>query len=99
MKQSFRYTAALLLAITFSASALAEMNSRESKRIEQGKITKNEAQHLVQNAYPGAKINRCELKRSKDHGVWIVDLVKTGENKASRVEVDGRTGKISPQAH
>lgn len=89
----------LLLGGMFNASALAQMSNRESKRIEQGKITKNEAQHLVMRRYPGAQIKNCELRQGKKHSVWLLDVVLPANGGARKVEVDGRTGKIldSPQ--
>ncbi len=85
---------AFLLAFVISTSAHAQMKARELERIEQGKITKNEAQHLVQNAYPGAKIKRCELRAGKPHSIWAMEVVKPGEKTVIKLQVDGSTGKI-----
>ena len=85
---------AFLLALVISTSADAQMSARESKRIQQGKITKNEAQHLVHNAFPGAKIKRCELRAGKEHSVWAVEMIKPGEKTVTKLQVDGRSGKI-----
>ncbi len=70
--------------------------ARENKRLQEGKITKNEAEHLVLRKFPGAKIRKCELKTSNGHGIWVLDLVKAGANTPSKVQVDGRSGKMLP---
>jgi uncharacterized membrane protein YkoI len=97
MNRSLRYFAAVIAALALLPSVHAQMSARESNRIDKGKITKNEAQHLVENAYPGAKITKCELHGAKGHSMWLVELVKSGSNKTTTVEVDGRTGKIVNQ--
>lgn len=70
--------------------------SREWKRLREGKITKNEAQHLVLQKFPGAKIVRCELQPVNGHSFWMVDVVQPGAQAVSKVQVDGRSGKITP---
>lgn len=91
MNRSF---ATAIVTLSLAAAAHAQMSKRESHRIDQGKITKNEAQHLVQNAFPGAKIQHCKLHNVNGHAVWNVDLVKSGQTNATTVQVDGRTGQI-----
>ena len=78
------------------SSAQGAGSARENKRLQEGKITKNQAEHFVLAKYPGAKITKCELKHGKDHSVWVVDIVKPGARDPMQVQVDGRTGKILP---
>lgn len=84
----------LLCALAFAFPLHAE--SREAKRIQQGKITKNEAQHLVLKKFPKAKILKCELKLNGNHSVWMVELVRAGDQQPSKLQVDGSSGKITP---
>lgn len=83
-----------IVAAFVGGSAFAQMTGRESKRISQGKITKNEAQHLVMQQFPGAKISKCELRNENKHSVWVLDVMKPGSKNAMQVQVDGTTGKL-----
>jgi hypothetical protein len=96
MKHTVRLLFSATVFAALSASAFAQTNSRESKRLDQGKITKNEAQHLVLTQFPGASIKKCELHPGKTHSIWQVTLVKKGEQKSTNVRLDGNTGKILP---
>ena len=96
MKQSPRFILSLIVAGSLTASALGQMPSREFERLDQGKITKNQAQHFVLKKFPRATIKKCELRGGKERSVWAVELVKPGEKTVTKVEVDGRTGKILP---
>jgi uncharacterized membrane protein YkoI len=89
-----RYVFLTVTICTFAISSLSLAGTRENKRLEEGKITKNEAQHLVLNKYPGAKIQSCELTKGKDHSNWIVTLSKPGAHETTQVQVDGLTGKL-----
>ena len=92
-----RHPALLLVVITVSLSfAAASAETRENERLHAGKITKNEAQHLVLQKFPGSKINHCELTGPKGHSVIVVELTKPGAKDVTKVTVDGRTGKIMP---
>lgn len=70
--------------------------AQENERLQSGKITKNQAEHLVLAKYPGAKIKKCVLTKGKGHSIWVVDMVKTGTSEISQVKVDGLSGKILP---
>ena len=88
------------LVVTLSLLALspapAQMTKAEADRITHGKITKNQAQHLVLNKYPGAKIISCnEATANSGHSMWKVRFTVTGSNLAQNVSVDEETGKIS----
>lgn len=96
MKHSSRFVLSLVSIGAMSASAMAQMSDREFNRIDQGKITKNEAQHLVLKKFPQATIGKCELRPGKQHSVWAVELVKQGEKTVTKLQIDGRTGKILP---
>ncbi|HSH39224.1 MAG TPA: PepSY domain-containing protein [Chthoniobacterales bacterium] len=96
MNQSARSLLCVVLAGSLSTSALGQMSDREFKRLDEGKITKNQAQHFVLAKYPRAEIKKCELRSNKGASVWDVELVKAGEKKVTKVEVDGRTGKVVP---
>ncbi len=78
------------------SSAHAAGSARENKRLQEGKITKNQAEHLVLKKFPGATIKKCELTGGKDHSVWVLQIIKSGAHEPSRVEVDGLSGKILP---
>ena len=95
MKQSSRLILSLIVAGSLSATAFGQMSKREFERLDQGKITKAQAQHLVLREFPHASIKKCELRRGKEHSVWAVELVKANEKTVTKVEVDGRSGKFS----
>ena len=95
MKQSRRFFFALLLC-TLAASPLNAAENREARRIHQGKITKNEAQHLALKKFPGATVKKCELTSGRDHSVWVMDVVKAGSKTVTKIEVDGLSGKVTP---
>lgn len=89
---AFALVAATLLAIT----SLDAAGARENQRLREGKITKIEAQHLVLRKYPRATIKKCELTRRKEHSVWVLDVVKAGAADVTKIQVDGRDGRILP---
>jgi uncharacterized membrane protein YkoI len=80
----------------FTAAPADAASSRENQRLHEGKITKNEAQHLVLKKFPGAKIGRTKLEQGKSHSVWVIDVVKAGASGTTPVRVDGHSGKILP---
>ncbi|MDQ6626553.1 MAG: hypothetical protein M3Y69_10540 [Verrucomicrobiota bacterium] len=87
---------AALAVFTFTAGiANTSAETRENKRLYAGKITKNEAQHLVLQKFPGSKIKRCELTGPKSHSVIMIELIQPGAKEVTKVQVDGRTGKIA----
>ena len=96
MKHLSRLVLALVLFASIPLSALAQMSEREFERIDQGKITKNQAQHFALKKFPRATIKKCELRPGKEHSVWAVELVKQGEKNVTKLQIDGRTGKILP---
>jgi uncharacterized membrane protein YkoI len=96
MKRSLTVVSSVLIACTFAASPMGAASERENKRLHEGKITKNEAQHLVLRKFPGSTIKKCELTNGQDHSVWVVDLVKAGSHDTTTIRVDGRSGKILP---
>lgn len=81
---------------TLAVSSLSAATARENKRLQEGKITKNEAEHLVLKQFPGATIKRCALTPGGQHSVWAVELVKSGAREVTKLQVDGRSGKILP---
>ena len=86
----------LLLICTLASASISHAGPREDQRIQQGKITKNEAQHLVLKKYPGATIRKCVLQKSGEHSVWMVELITPGGKNITRVQVDGMSGQITP---
>ena len=97
MKRTLLFCLALF--ISFGAavpSNRAAGTARENQRLQQGKITKNEAQHLVLKQFPGAKVKKCILTSGPDHGIWVLDIVKAGTRETTKVQVDGQSGKILP---
>lgn len=96
MKRAPNFIFAIIIACTFAAGSVSAASSRENKRLQEGKITKNEAEHLVLRKFPGATIKKCELTRRTDHSIWVLEVIKAGAKDATRLEVDGRSGKILP---
>lgn len=86
----------VVVTCTLAVSSLSAATARENKRLQQGKITKNEAEHLVLKQFPGATIKRCVLTPGARHSVWAVELVKSGAREVTKLQVDGRSGKILP---
>ncbi len=72
MKHLSRLVLALVLFASITLSALAQMSEREFERIDQGKITKNQAQHFALKKFPRATIKKCELHPAKSilSGPW-----------------------------
>ena len=93
---SFYRLLPIALVSIFAATGVVSAGSRENARLQEGKITKNEAQHLVLKQFPDATIKSCELKTTNGHSVWIVSLTKAGDKMIAKVQVDGLTGKITP---
>lgn len=92
----FRYLLlSVITASALAASAVAQMTSREFERIDTGKITKNQAEHLVLKRYPGAKVKKATLRHRKNHSFWDLALLMPGAHNVTKVEVDGRSGKIN----
>ncbi len=96
MKRSLPFLLALLLSWSALPSAHAAGSARENKRLQEGKITNNEAEHVVLQKFPGAKVKKCILTQAQGHGVWMLDLVKAGSRQTTKVQVDGLSGKILP---
>ncbi|MDQ6862083.1 MAG: hypothetical protein M3032_13140 [Verrucomicrobiota bacterium] len=86
----------LVFSCTIAVSDLhAAGSARENERLQSGKITRNEAQHIVLKKYPGAEIKKCELKHGKEHSYFAVELRQSGSKSDTKLQVDGRTGQIS----
>ncbi len=97
MKRSLSFLFALIVSLNAVVPSMnAAGTARENKRLQEGKITKNEAEHIVLQKFPGAKVTKCELNTSKGHGIWVLEVTKAGANTASKVQVDGRSGKMLP---
>src|SRR4051794_10088963 len=97
MKRLLRTSILLIVGTALSFSALrAAGTARENERLQHGKITKTEAQHLVLQKFPAAKIRKCELKSGQGHSYFVVELLERGATKMKTVRVDGRTGQITP---
>ncbi len=96
MKRFSHFVFSFVIACAFAVSSMNAASSRENKRLQEGKITKIEAQHLVLRKFPGATIKKCELTGGKDHSVWVLDVIKAGAHDATKVQVDGRSGTIAP---
>jgi uncharacterized membrane protein YkoI len=90
-----RLLSVLLLTI-FAATGALTAETGENQRLQEGKITKNEAQHLVLKQFPGATIKSCDLETTNGHSVWVVSFMKAGDKNVGKVQVDGQTGKITP---
>jgi uncharacterized membrane protein YkoI len=91
-----RLLSMLTITILLAISPLYSAETRENRRLKAGKITKNQAQHLVLKEYPGAHIKSCELKQVHGQSVWLVSFHKSNDKTLTTVRVDGNTGKILP---
>ncbi len=97
MKRSILVVSCLTIACgTFALSPPSAAGSRENQRLREGKITKNQAQHLVLKKYPRATIKKCELTPGKDHSTWVLHVMPAGAHDLIEVKIDGRSGKILP---
>ncbi|MGI8820104.1 MAG: PepSY domain-containing protein [Chthoniobacterales bacterium] len=96
MKRLNYFLLVALISCAFVGTSPASASTRENNRLRAGKITKNEAQHLVLKKYPGAQLKKCKLSGAPDHGIWLVEFVEAGGTKIARARVDGRSGKILP---
>jgi uncharacterized membrane protein YkoI len=95
MKRLFPFIFSLIImAYCSGASSAAAASPRENERLQQGKITKNEAEHLTLKKFPGAAIRSCKLTHATGHSVWVLDLVEAGAHNVISVQVDGLSGKI-----
>ena len=92
---SFYRLLSIALVSVFAVVGGLSAETRENQRLQEGKITKNEAQHLVLKQFPGAVIKNCELKTTKGHSIWVVSFMKAGDKTVAKVQVDGLTGKIT----
>lgn len=96
MKKFANLTLSIAVALVLAgSSALAQPKKADANQAAHGKITKNEAQHLVLTKYPAANIKNCELKTVNGASVWIVSFTMTGGNVPQRVQVDEQTGKLT----
>jgi uncharacterized membrane protein YkoI len=86
---------AILSLAAVSAFVVSPALAAEPASAPQGKITKNEAQHLVLKKYPGARVVSCESKTANGNAVWVVTFAETGSNANRSVTVDEQTGKIT----
>ncbi len=93
MKRSLIFLLPVLLATSFLQAA---GTPRENRRLAEGKITKNQAQHLVLKKFPDATIKSCVLTNGHEHGIWVVTLIQAGSRKTNEVSVDGNSGKLVP---
>lgn len=84
----------LVVLALFAFAPFTQAGAREDQRLETGKITKNEAEHLVLQKFPKATVKNCQLKKESGHSVWQVTFLKPNESASATVEVDGRTGEI-----
>lgn len=93
------YIALSIVAVSVLAgsSALAEPKKAEAtnEAAAETKVTKEAAQKLVLQKYPGAQVINCESDTVKGNAVWVVRFSRTGGNVKEKVMVDAQTGKIS----
>ncbi len=87
--------------VVTSSPAQAEEKKAEGKKADSSQaapaaaITKDRAEHLVMQKYPGAKVINTEMGTVKDASGWIVRFTRTGGNVADKVMVDAQTGKLT----
>jgi hypothetical protein len=97
IRAAFAVVVALLISFAPTASLKAQGRG-ETEKLLHGKMTKNEAQHLVLKKYPGATIKQCELKKSGERSLWEVQFTNAGESDVQIARVDDRTGKTAALA-
>lgn len=86
--------------VVASSSAIAQAKkdagtSKATDTAATGKITKNEAQHLVLKRYPGANIISCDESTVNGKAVWIVKYTAVDGNLANKIQVDAQTGQLT----
>ncbi len=97
--RKFAYIVLSIVVVSVLANSRAQAEPKKAATDSQAAaattITKEAAQKLVQQKYPGAQLISCEMGTVKDNSVWIVQFRRTGGNVAEKVMVDPQTGKIS----
>jgi uncharacterized membrane protein YkoI len=88
------FHALLLAGLLVVFTPFARAGAREEQRLQTGKITKNEAEHLVLQKFPDATIKSCRLKKENGHSIWQVTFLKANESAPATAHVDGKTGEI-----
>jgi uncharacterized membrane protein YkoI len=58
------------------------------------KITKNEAEHIALQNYPGARVTAAKLKDVTGRLVWLIEIVPPKSKPAVSVTVDAMSGRI-----
>ncbi len=91
------FRALLVVVVLCVFASFTRAGARENQRLQNGKITKNEAQHLILQKFPRATVKSCQMKQEKGHTVWEVTFVKANESAPISVKVDGKTGAIAGQ--
>jgi uncharacterized membrane protein YkoI len=95
-KLGYAILSAVALASLAISSAPAQTKKAEAKQpAAQGKITKADAERLVQQKNPGLNILNSTEATVNGHQVWSVSVATTGGNVARKVYVDQETGKLS----
>lgn len=82
--------------------AVAKTTKKEAKKVKDAvtpaskatAMTKDKAQELVRQKYPGSKILMSEQSTVKEKQVWVVTFQRTGSNLSEKVMVD-EAGKVS----
>ena len=88
MKLIFLSGLSLLLSLSF-------LSASPSARLDGAKITKNEAQHIALQHYPGTRVTAAKLETVQGKLVWSIELMQPKSKPVTVVAVDAISGRIA----
>lgn len=81
--------AALSLLLCFSL-----LSASPTGAMDGAKITKNEAEHIALERYPGARVTAAKLEKVTGRLVWLIEIAPPKSKPAVAVAVDATSGRI-----
>ena len=72
-----------------------DAHANQAAQAGQPKISKADAEHRLQQRYPGANIMNVVESTVNGHKVWALSFSTTGAPAARKAYVDQETGKVS----
>jgi Peptidase propeptide and YPEB domain len=88
MKLIFLSGLSLLLSFSFLSASPGDQKGG-------AKITKNEAQHIALQHYPGARVTAAKLETVQGKLVWSIEIIQPKSKAVSTVAVDATSGHIA----
>ena len=80
---------ALSLLLCFSFLSASPLEAKGG-----AKITKNEAEHIALENYPGARVTAAKLQDVTGRLVWLIEIAPPKSQPAVTVMVDAMSGRI-----